>query len=115
VDLPSLRIPEASAGGGAAGAQKDSGARGCPHQEADELFLACPFASDAQRVEFLAVTTPPFEMPKGKRPTAEQLAVRILVVFPEIWMRKCGIPPCFLHFKWEFHEIKLNLTGALGP
>ena len=79
-DLPSLRIPEASAGGAAA--PNDSGltAKQCPHREADELLAACPLGADgsdpdAQRLEFLAVTTPPFEMVKGKRPTAEQLAI----------------------------------------
>jgi hypothetical protein len=65
--------PESGIVDGGAGTQQCEGR--CPHEEAAELLAACPLASDEQRVEFLAVTTPPFELTKGKKPTAEQLKV----------------------------------------
>jgi hypothetical protein len=77
-DLASPRDPERQAGAGQGSNAREGGQRcegRCPHQEAAELLEACPFASEEQRAEFLEITSRPFELVKGQRPSAAELEV----------------------------------------
>lgn len=79
--LPSLSAPDHVRAGGSSnvsGGAQPCEAR-CPHREAAELLAACPFPSEEQRVEFFEVTHPPFELTKGKRPSAAEMEVLTLL------------------------------------